>query len=132
MMSGSERANSLLELPGLSLVFIIAAPFVGSFLGLLAIRLPAGRPVAFGRSECDQCAHRLGPFDLVPLLSYLRLRARCRYCGGAIDRIQPVAEFGALLVALWAAAITTGWVFAATCVFGWLLLTLALTDWRTL
>ena len=81
---------------------------------------------------CDQCAHPLGPLELVPLFSFFWLRARCRHCGGAIDRVHLFAEVAALVVALWAATLTSGGIYVATCLLGWLLLTLALTDWRTL
>jgi leader peptidase (prepilin peptidase)/N-methyltransferase len=115
-----------------TLLLILAAPVIGSFLGLLTMRLPINRPIILGRSECDHCAQTLGPLELVPLFSYVWLGARCRRCGEAIDAIHPVAELGALIIALWAALVTSGWWFVATCVFGWLLLTLALTDWRAL
>jgi leader peptidase (prepilin peptidase)/N-methyltransferase len=113
------------------LLLIALAPFVGSFLGVLAVRLPAGRPVLFGRSACDSCGATLKPFDLVPLANWLWLRGRCRACGQPIDSLHPLMEIAAVLVVAWAASATTGWVVPATCVFGWLLLTLAAIDWRT-
>lgn len=53
---------------------------VGSFAGALMVRLPAHQSVVGPRSHCPQCGHVLGPMDLVPVLSYLWLRGRCRYC----------------------------------------------------
>lgn len=53
---------------------------VGSFAGALLVRLPAHQSVVGPRSHCPQCGHVLGPMDLVPVLSYLWLRGRCRYC----------------------------------------------------
>ncbi len=62
----------------------LIAPFVGSFLGVLAVRLPARQPVAFGRSHCPDCGATLGIADLVPLVSWLAARGRCRHCGASV------------------------------------------------
>lgn len=109
---------------------IVAAPFVGSFLGVLILRLPTGAPVLLGRSRCPACAHTLGPFDLVPLVSWLALRGRCRYCAAPLARFYPVIELAALAVALSAWSATTGWLLWASCGLGWTLLALAATDQR--
>lgn len=53
---------------------------VGSFLNVCIYRLPRGLPVT-GRSHCPTCGTTLRPVDLVPLLSQLALRSRCRHCG---------------------------------------------------
>jgi len=65
---------------------------MGSFLNCLAWRLVHGESVLRGRSHCASCGHTLGPGDLVPLLSWLALRGRCRYCGGRISARYPLAE----------------------------------------
>ncbi len=83
-------------------VILAAAPFIGSFLGLLASRLPEGRPVLWGRSECESCGRTLGPLDLVPLISYLALRGRCRTCKARIPVALPAMEVAALGIAAWA------------------------------
>lgn len=57
---------------------------VGSFLNVIVDRLPEGRPVLVSRSVCDTCHRRLSAADLVPVLSYLWLRGRCRSCGTSI------------------------------------------------
>jgi leader peptidase (prepilin peptidase)/N-methyltransferase len=111
---------------------ILAAPFVGSFLGLLVVRLPAGEGVIFGRSTCRCCRHPLGVPDLVPFLSWLWAKGRCRHCRAPVTALYPGIELAALGIALWAAAVTSGWVFWASCGLGWTLLALALIDWRTL
>jgi len=109
---------------------VLASPFIGSFLGLLVTRLPAGRPVAGGRSICDQCGHTLGPLDLVPIASWLALRGRCRHCGAKITALPLVIELGAVLVALWAASVSDGLALWAGCILGWTLLALAAIDFR--
>ncbi len=110
----------------------LIAPFVGSFLGVLALRLPARRPVVLGRSHCPDCDATLGIADLVPLLSWLAARGRCRHCGAPIDPFYPAMELAALAIPLWAASETTGWVLWASCVLGWCLLALAAMDLRSM
>lgn len=65
---------------------------MGSFLNCLAWRLVRGESVLTGRSHCDACGHVLGPGDLVPVVSWLLLRGRCRYCGGPVSPRCPISE----------------------------------------
>lgn len=76
----------------LILFFIIGAT-IGSFLNVLIDRLPKGEQVVKGRSHCDHCHKKLGFFDLVPLLSFLLLGGRCRYCRKKISFFYPLVEF---------------------------------------
>ncbi len=110
----------------------LIAPFVGSILGVLAVRLPARRSVLVGRSRCPNCQTTLGIADLVPIVSWLATRGRCRHCGAPVDRFYPAIELAALAVPLWAASETTGWVLWASCILGWCLLTLAVMDTRSM
>jgi leader peptidase (prepilin peptidase)/N-methyltransferase len=122
--------NAPPESIAIAVAMLAASPFIGSFLGVLALRLPENRPVAWSRSACAHCGHMLAPTDLVPLASYLVLRGRCRYCHAEIGRFALAIECAAFLVAAWAVAQTSGWVIAASCIFGWMLLLLAVIDWR--
>ncbi len=120
------------DVPIASVVAIVISPFIGSFLALLALRLPARRPIALGRSACDECSHTLSARDLVPFASYAALRGKCRYCGTRIDPLHPLIEAGALAIAVWAVAtVPSEWILIATCGLGWTLLTLTAIDWRT-
>ncbi len=65
---------------------------VGSFLNVVIRRLPKGESLAYPPSYCPSCGHRLGPKDLVPVLSYLALRGRCRYCQARISPRYPLVE----------------------------------------
>ena len=112
-----------------SVALIAASPFIGSFLGVVALR--RDRTVLFGRSACDTCGATLSARDLVPLASFAVLRGRCRHCGAGIEPLHVVMEIGALVIALWAAFVTSGWIMAASCALGWTLLTLGAIDWRT-
>lgn len=111
---------------------LLLAPFIGSFLGVLILRLPAGEPVAFDRSRCPACGHTLGIRDLLPLLSWCFARRRCRHCGVLLGWFYPAIELAALAVAVWAAMVTSGAVLWASCVLGWTLLALAWIDVRHL
>jgi leader peptidase (prepilin peptidase)/N-methyltransferase len=111
---------------------VVAGPFVGSFLGVLITRLPAGEGVVAGRSRCPHCGHPLGPRDLVPLVSWVARGGRCRYCSQSLSVFYPAIELAAALVAGWAAAVVPGWPLWATCALGWTLLALAVIDQRHL
>jgi leader peptidase (prepilin peptidase)/N-methyltransferase len=73
---------------------------LGSFLNVVAARLPERRPVATGRSACLTCGTQIAWYDNVPVVSWLLLRGRCRSCGERIGWIYPAVELvSALLVA---------------------------------
>jgi leader peptidase (prepilin peptidase)/N-methyltransferase len=112
---------------------LVAAPFAGSVLGVLIIRLPEGRPVFLTRSVCEQCGMRLTPRDLVPFASYVALRGRCRGCRQPIGWFHPAVEAAALGVAASAALTETDsmllWI---DCLLGWSLLALAWIDVRSM
>ena len=78
------------------LLFILGL-FIGSFLNVLIYRIPRGESVVWPGSHCAQCGHPLKPLDLIPVLSYLFLRGKCRYCGVHISLRYPLVE---LLTAL--------------------------------
>lgn len=109
---------------------LLVAPFVGSFLATLAVRLPANEQAVFGRSHCRACGHVLGWADLVPIASWITHRGRCRYCGRRIGKFYPLVELGAIALAAWAATLMEGWLLWASCGLGWALLTLAIIDHR--
>ncbi len=109
---------------------VVAAPFIGSFLGLLIERLPVGGAVLTGRSTCPSCHHPLGVRDLVPIVSWFSSRGRCRYCAAEIGRFYPAIELAAVGVVVWAATELSGWLLWASCALGWLLLALAAIDQR--
>lgn len=111
---------------------LLVAPFIGSFLGVLIQRLPEQRPVGLARSRCDHCGHTLAARDLIPLLSFVLLRGRCRYCHEPIGWLAPGVELAALAVAGWAVlAVPPSDVWLA-CLLGWGLLALAWIDLRTM
>lgn len=64
----------------------------GSFLNVVIYRLKNGRNAIFGRSFCPGCNTQLRWHDLVPLLSFIYLRGRCRYCREKISWQYPIVE----------------------------------------
>lgn len=110
---------------------VIASPAIGSFLGVLIRRLPEGLPFIRGRSRCEACGTALRARDLVPLLSWLAARGRCRYCGQPTGWFYPGVELAALGIALAALLIDGGQRVWLDCLFGWWLLTLGWTDLRS-
>ena len=74
---------------------------MGSFLNVVAYRLPRGESLAHPPSRCPSCGAPVKPYDNVPVLSWLLLRDRCRSCGERISWRYPAVEAGtALLCAL--------------------------------
>ena len=75
---------------------------LGSFLNVVAYRLPRGESLAFPGSHCPACDTPIKPYDNVPVLSWLWLRGRCRECSGSISPRYPIVEAAtaALLVAV--------------------------------
>ena len=110
---------------------VILSPFIGSFAALLIRRLPAGQPVVLARSRCEACGHRLGPWELIPLVSVVMLGGRCRWCRGRIAPMHLVVELAFIAIAGWAVLAETDerlvWL---DCALGWSLLTLAWIDWE--
>ena len=91
-MSANAAFAALAFLPGLA---------VGSFLNVVAARLPHGRSVVTPASACPSCGTEIAWYDNVPVLSYLVLRGRCRSCGAGIGIRYPLLELTtAVLVAL--------------------------------
>lgn len=75
---------------------------LGSFVNCLAWRQANGESVLAGRSHCTACNHVLGALDLIPVISWLVLRGRCRHCGQRISPRYVIVEvaMAALFVAL--------------------------------
>ena len=84
----------------MSFAAVMGAIF-GSFLNVVAYRLPRGESLSRPGSRCPQCETPIRPYDNVPVLSWLALRGRCRSCGVRISARYPLVEAGtALLCAL--------------------------------
>jgi leader peptidase (prepilin peptidase)/N-methyltransferase len=79
----------------------ILGAVIGSFLNVVAYRLPRGESLSHPPSHCPNCGQPVKPYDNVPVLSWLLLRGRCRHCKEPISPRYPIVEAGtALLCAL--------------------------------
>jgi len=80
----------------------VGGAVVGSFLNQVIVRMPAAEPLLRPAPACPRCDERIAGRDLVPLVSWLVLRGRCRACGEAIPAGYPLVE--AANAVLWVAA----------------------------
>ncbi len=106
---------------------------IGSFLALVADRWPRGEDIVLAPSRCRACGQRLGPANLVPVVSYCLQRGRCVWCRARLPGDLLLAELGGAgiaVLALTGATDASGMV--ALAMFGWALLLLALLDARHL
>ncbi len=71
-------------------IFILGI-VIGSFLNVVILRLHTNK-ISKGRSRCSKCAHVLSAKDLVPVLSHLFLKGRCRYCHSRLSLQYPIVE----------------------------------------
>ncbi len=75
----------------LLILFFILGSAVGSFLNVVIDRTTRGESI-LGRSHCESCGVTLSTLDLVPILSFVGLRARCRHCGAKLSWQYPIVE----------------------------------------
>lgn len=106
-----------------------AGLIVGSFLGLVSLRLPLGQGFVRGRSRCAGCDRSLPPWRLIPLVSYLASRGRCTACRAPIPHRYPLLELAAAGIGVWSALFQSAPLAAAlTALLGWQLLLIAVID----
>ena len=85
----------------------LAGLLIGSFLNVCIYRIPAGLSVVTGRSHCTACGKAIRPYDLIPVLSFILLKGRCRNCGAPISPCYPLVEL-----------LNAGLYLALFCVYG--------------
>jgi prepilin signal peptidase PulO-like enzyme (type II secretory pathway) len=81
------------------IVFLFGA-CIGSFVNVVVMRTLIGEEFVRGRSRCDHCRRTLEWYEMIPLLSFVLLRGKCRTCDAKIDLMHPVVELitGSLFV----------------------------------
>jgi leader peptidase (prepilin peptidase)/N-methyltransferase len=110
---------------------VVLAPglAVGSFLNVVAARLPLNRSIVSPGSACPSCDTAIAWYDNIPLVSYAVLRGRCRHCGVSISWRYPAVEAAtAVLVACAALKFGFSWEFLVAAVFCAVLVAISATD----
>ena len=82
------------------LVIFVFGLMIGSFLNCVIYRLETGENFLKGRSYCPYCKHVLNWQDLIPILSFLILKGKCRYCQQKISLQYPIVEISTGLLFL--------------------------------
>lgn len=110
-------------MPILLIFVFIFGTIYGSFLNVLLWRLPEGKGIG-GRSHCRTCQHQLVWSDLIPLLSFIILRGKCRYCHKPIHIRYPLVEMttGTVLALFFAVQVPFLNLGAVVTIFGLLIL----------
>ncbi|MCX5714756.1 MAG: prepilin peptidase [Candidatus Omnitrophica bacterium] len=75
-----------------SIVVFILGAMVGSFLNVCIHRMPQGESVVWPSSHCPHCKKRIPAYDNIPFISYILLKAKCRFCKGKISLRYPLVE----------------------------------------
>ena len=111
-------------------VFVLApALALGSFLNVVAARVPARRSLVRPPSSCGSCDREILWRDNIPVLSYLLLRGRCRHCSAQISPLYPAVEAGTAVLAVACVVVFGPTAYAALAVgFCALLVTLSVID----
>ena len=124
----------MVDLPPALLALFAALPgaAIGSFIGAALVRLPEDRSILTGRSACDSCGAVIAARDLVPLVSWLDLRGRCRACSAPIGCWQPGCELGGAVIGAGAVLLAPTGLAVPAMMLGWQLLLLAVIDARHL
>lgn len=122
---------TFLELVPYMIVFIFGI-VIGSFLNVCIYRLPLGESVVSAPSHCMVCGGKLRWFDMVPVVSWIVLGGKCRFCKAKISAQYPIIEGvnGILYVAI---CVVNGLnvVSFVYCLMGSALIVLSVIDWRT-
>lgn len=74
-------------------IFFILGTIFGSFYTVVGLRLPKGENFTTSHSKCDNCNNQLKLYEMIPILSYIIQRGKCRYCHKKIDIMLPLMEF---------------------------------------
>jgi len=103
---------------------------LGSFLNVVAYRLPIGENWVSERSRCPHCKEQIAGYDNIPVFSWLLLRGKCRHCGARISARYPLSEIGlaAAFVGVYFRFEDDWWLIALGCAFVATLLVVTLTD----
>ena len=72
--------------------FFVIGTIFGSFYNVVGYRIPKGESIIFPPSHCTKCNHKLGPLELIPIISYIFLGGKCKNCKTKISCFYPIFE----------------------------------------
>jgi len=84
----------------MELFILLIGLVIGSFLNVVIYRLPRGESIVFPPSHCPECDHKLSVLELIPVISYILLRGKCKECDSSISIRYPIVELGTGLLFL--------------------------------
>lgn len=114
------------------ILIMIIGLCIGSFLNVCIYRIARDESIVFPASHCTTCGYELRILDLIPLISYIALRGRCRNCKEKISMRYPIVEFtNSLLYGLAYLQYGLSIDLIKVCIFISLLLVIALIDYDT-
>ncbi|KEI04602.1 prepilin peptidase [Clostridium botulinum] len=76
----------------MSLQIFIIGIIIGSFLNLCICRIPKNESIVYPASHCTSCQNKIKSYDLIPIMSYIILKGKCRYCGEKISINSLIVE----------------------------------------
>lgn len=115
-----------------ALAGVATGAIIGSYLATLCLRWPNAEQATTGRSRCDHCGGMLQVRDLIPVISFIIRRGKCRYCRASIDPFHFEIELASASIGGAALALFPNLQGIALAAFGWLLLAPTILDVRHL
>ena len=99
----------------IEIVFFAIGASIFSFLNVIIYRLPRHKQFTLGHSACTTCGHELTMRDMIPILSWVSLRGKCRYCGAPVSARYTIVELlGGFFAVLWTLIFGIKWMALVT------------------
>lgn len=127
-----ENLNIRFYISFYTIVFIIGI-CIGSFMNVLIYRLPRNENIVTSSSKCTSCGSKIKYFDMIPIISWIFLRGKCRYCGNKISARYPLIEImNSIIYIITFTVIDFNARSISVCIFFSILTVIGFTDWDTL
>jgi len=120
------------ELHIMGIILFILGTLIGSFLNVCIYRIPKEQSIAFPPSHCMSCDNKIKWYDLIPILSYIFLKGKCRHCKEKISIRYPIIELitGAVFASLYI-EYGIGFNFGKYALFSCFLIVIGMIDFDT-
>jgi len=116
----------------MEMFFLILGLLIGSFLNVCIYRIPKEQSIAFPPSHCMSCGNKIRWYDLIPVISYVFLKGKCRYCKEKVSIRYPIIELitGVVFTALYI-EYGIGFTFGKYALFSCFLIVIGMIDFDT-